>query len=169
MDKRKIKQTYTGQKLFFYFDENFPKKIINELKSDKGFSKKFGIRSAIDINKGKDDRQHFQYCKKLGYMLVTLDDDFVNDRKYPFGKLPGIIVLSFSKNSIGKIKIALSRIAYFLSFFPFPRIFAGDSKFQVSLTRCIMRGRDVKTRDVKTYVIKPRDTVYEVGKKFGYF
>lgn len=168
MDKKR-KGIYTKQKLFFYFDENFPKETVDILKSDRSFSKKFGIKSAADINRAKDDLFHFQYCKKRGFMLVTLDKDFMNDRKYPFNKIPGIIVLSFSKDSFGKIKEALDKIAYFLSFFPFPRIFAGDSKFQVSQTKCIMRGRDTKTREIKTYIINPGDTIYEVGKKFGYF
>ncbi len=166
---KKKRRIYTGQKLFFYFDENFPKEIIDALKSNRSFSKKFGIKSATEINNGKDDLFHFQYCKKQGFMIVTLDKEFMNDRKYPFDNIPGIVVLSFSKNSFGKIKEALSRVAYFLSFFPFPRIFAGDSKFQVSQNKCIMHGRDAKTREIKTYVINPGDTVDKIGKKFGYF
>jgi len=168
MDKRR-KRVYTSQKLFFYFDENFPKKIISSLKLDKSFSKKFGIKSAMDGNIGKDDSFHFQFCRKHNYMLVTLDDDFMNDNKYPFNKIPGIIVISSLGNNTEKIKNSLRMVSYFLSFFPFPRIFAGDSKFQVSSTKCIMRGRDSKTGEIKTYVINPKDTVYEVGKKFGYF
>ena len=168
MDRRK-RGIYTKQKLVLYFDESVPRGIAHTLTSDKSFSKRFAIKLAEDINRGKSDSDHFQYCRDRGYVLVTLDADFMDDRKYPFNRMPGVIVLSFSKNSLGKIRVALLTIVYFLSAFPFPKDFAGDAKFQVSSTRCIMRGREIRTKQIKTHVINPRDTVYAVGKKFGYF
>ncbi|PJE68378.1 hypothetical protein COU94_02235 [Candidatus Shapirobacteria bacterium CG10_big_fil_rev_8_21_14_0_10_38_8] len=48
--------------------------------------------NAIDLNlRNKGDQYYFDYCKSKGYSLVTLDNDFMNDKKYPFSKTPGIM------------------------------------------------------------------------------
>ncbi|MFH0813827.1 MAG: DUF5615 family PIN-like protein [Pseudomonadota bacterium] len=166
---KKKGHVFLKQKLKLYFDSNFPKDIVKWLKTDNYWKKKCKIFSAYDDkNQNKDDNFHFNYCKKKRLTLVTLDDDFMDDRKYPFSKMPGIIRVAEGKNDPYRIKQSLGILLNFLSFFPFPRAFMGDTKCQVSVEGCIIRGRDSLTRELKTMYISPGDTVSAVREEFRY-
>jgi predicted nuclease of predicted toxin-antitoxin system len=78
-----------------YFDENFPVEAIDHFRSPY-WKKRLWITSAGEQgHQGQSDRFHYSYCQRHGYTLVTLDDDFNDDRLYPFthGKMPGIIII----------------------------------------------------------------------------
>jgi len=83
--------------------------------------------------------------------------------------MPGIIVILAGKNEISRIMKCLDIIISFLGSFPLPKAFIGDSKFQVSLEGCVMRGRDAKTIQLRTITIMPGDTVRDVAESFHYF
>ena len=167
---KKSKRSYFKQKPSLYFDENFPANIIEDCKKDSWWNKNFNITSAIESgNQGKDDNFQFLYCKKHGFVLVTLDEGFWNDKKYPFIKIPGVIIIVARKNEETKIKYSLETILTFLIQFPLPKYFIGDSKFKVSSKMSIMKGRDSRTRAIKTYTISAGDTIWKVGKNFSWF
>jgi predicted nuclease of predicted toxin-antitoxin system len=166
----KKKKYYFGQKINLYFDENFPQEIINQLKNDKWFGKKCKITSVFDEETTrKGDSFHFSYCKKKNYTLVTLDADFWNDSKYPFGKIPGIVILTCDSKNFSKVSELVEIFISFFSMFPHPKYFIGDSKFQISNKGCLMKGRDSVTGEVKRFLIQPGDSMYKVGKEFGWF
>lgn len=120
-------------------------------------------------NQTKDDPFQFGFCKSNGYTLVTLDPDFMNDTKYPFGRIPGIITIIAKGNDLAKIKYCLDILITFVLRLPRPKSFLGDSKFQVSEKGCIIRGRDAETGDIKTYTVIPGDTLLsEVAEAFNY-
>ena len=85
---------------------------------------------------------------------MSLNKHFLNDRKFPIQKIAGIIVVIAGRN---------------LSLIPRPKAFIGDSKFQVSLEGFVMRGRDSKTREIKTPTIVPGDTSDKIARHFHYF
>jgi predicted nuclease of predicted toxin-antitoxin system len=88
----KARRPYLNQKIDLYFDENFPREVIADLKRDKGWKRKCRFYSVYDFgNENKDDTFQFGFCKGKGFTLVTLDDDFFNDTLYPFNGFPGII------------------------------------------------------------------------------
>lgn len=168
--KKGRSKAHFKQKLALYFDENFPEELIDSLKKDGWWTKNYKITTALEEgNLGKDDSSHFAYCKKCNYILVTLDEGFWNDRKFPYSKIPGIIIVTSKKHESRKIKQALETLLSFLVRFPLPRYFIGDSKFKISSQISIMKGRDAHTRQVKTYTITAGDTMWNVGKKFGWF
>ena len=83
---KKNQRPYLKQKIDLYFDENFPAEIISDLKSDKSLKSRCRIYSVYDFgNQNKDDLFQFEFCERKGFTLVTLDTDFMNDIKYPFG------------------------------------------------------------------------------------
>lgn len=167
---KKSKSGYFKQKLALYFDENFPLEIVNDFKKDTFWQKKCRITSAFDKKaRGKNDIFHFSYCKKYNFILVTLDEGFWNDTKYPFSKIPGVIIVTAKRNEISKIKHSLETLLSFLTYFPLPKYFVGDSKFKVSSETCVMKGKDAQTGEIKIYTITPGDSVRGVGKKFGWF
>ncbi len=98
---KKAQQPYLKQKIYLYFDENFPAGIIGELKEDNYWKRRCRIYSVYDFgNQNKDDLFQFEFCKRKGYTLVTLDTDFMNDTKYPFGRIPGIITIIAKGNDL---------------------------------------------------------------------
>jgi len=164
-----IKRPYLRQKINLYFDENFPIEIIEEFPKDRRFRKRIKISSAYELKQiHQSDDFHFTFCKQKGYVLVTLDADFMDDNKYPFSHIPGIIRIVANKNEISTIRGCLAMLLDFLPYFPRPKQFMGDSKFQVSLEGCVMRGRDTSSGEIKTVTIKHGDTVNEIGRKFSY-
>jgi predicted nuclease of predicted toxin-antitoxin system len=164
------KRPYLRQKPILYFDQNFPRPIIQALRADKRFRKIYKICSVYDLgNEHKDDKFQYDFCKRKGFVLVTLDHDFMDDKKYPIQRIPGIILIVLGRKQLSKIKICLGILTDFLSRVPLPKAFMGDGKFQMSLEGCVLRARDAETREIKTMTIQPGDTIYKVGKKFNYF
>ncbi len=164
------KRPYLKQKLNLYFDENFPKEIVESLKSDKGWKRKCRVYSVYDFgNENRDDAFQFAFCKDKGYTLVTLDDDFWNDTTYPFGSIPGVIRVVADGRDLDKIKTCLNVLLSFLINLPLPKYFIGDTKFQVSEERCIIKGKDAQTGEVKTRTVVAGDTTFDVAKAFHYF
>jgi len=162
--------TYVRQKPILYFDENFPAPVVESIGESRRIRKYFKMVSVHDFdNEGKDDEFQLAFCKTKGFVLVTLDKGFMDDRKYPIQRLPGIVVIAAAKNQTSKIIRCLSAFTQFLTFIPFPKGFLFDCKFQVSLEGCLARGRDVKTREIKTVIIAGGDRVGRILRQFGYF
>ncbi len=164
---KKQKTQYLKQKLVLYFNENFPHDVIEVLKSNSYWRKKCKIYTAFDEgNTNKDDDFHFEYCRNKGMTLVTLDKHFMDDMQYPFSKIPGIIRIVARKNDSETILANLWNLLEFVSFFPLPKQFIGDSKFEVSSKGCMIRARDALTREIKTMKVRAGDPSNKVRKKF---
>jgi predicted nuclease of predicted toxin-antitoxin system len=109
----KPKLPFTKQKLFLYFDENCPALAIDHFKRSSYWKKKIKALSAIELgNKGRNDKFHFDYCNRNGYILVSLDNDFADDTRYPFsfGKMAGVIIVKASKGDLRRFMVVLSRL-----------------------------------------------------------
>lgn len=163
------KQPFLKQKLELYFDANFPLEVIDVFRNERRWKKKTNLNSAYDDgNEKKDDTFLFNLCRKRGFVLVTLDRDFMDDQRYPFSGIPGIVRVVAGKNDITSIQICLVILLNFLSQFPRPKIFMGNTKFQVSLEGCVIRGRDAKTSEIKQIIIQAGDSVFKVMEFFNY-
>jgi len=161
--------SYHKQKFRLYFDENFPQDVVEMLKTDNSWKRKCKIYSAYGQGfETKDDKFHFEYCRKNDLVLVTLDKDLMDDSKYPFSKIPGIIRVVAKRNDSATILGNLSNLLTFLSFFPLPKYFMGDTKFEVRSNSCVIRGRDSITREIKSVTVRVGDTANKVRKTFGY-
>jgi predicted nuclease of predicted toxin-antitoxin system len=157
------------QKFRLYFDENFPQDVIGAMKTDANWKRKCKILSAYDHGfEKKNDKFHFEYCKKNDLVLVTLDKDFMDDRKYPISNTPGIVRVVAKRNDSTTILANLRSLLSFLSFFPLPRYFMTDSKFEVRSNGCVIRGRDSMTRAIKTVTVRVGDAAGKVRDAFGY-
>jgi predicted nuclease of predicted toxin-antitoxin system len=152
---------FPKQKLRLYTDENFPLEVVQAIRSDSAWRRKLTVQTAADAgNLRRDDRFHFEYCRKNGLVLVTLDNDFMDDRAFPFGdEEPGLIRIV--SRSSDQILAALEAILIFVTEMPFPSDFIADSKLQVSNEVAVMRGRDVETRQIKTLHLIPGKTSAE--------
>ena len=160
---------YLKEKVHLYFDENFPEEVINALSSERALQRRCKICTVkSEGNEGKEDRYHVQFCKKNELTLVTLDKDFMDDRKYPISNIPGIIRVVARKNDNVTILSNLFSFLEFVGAFPFPRSFIFDTKFEVRTGGCLIRGKHVKTRKIISFTIKSGDDAVGVAKAFGY-
>lgn len=118
MEKRR-RRPFLKQKLPLYFDANFPRRLIDDIKEDRAWKKRCSIHSAAqEGNQRRDDKFQLEFCKAKGYVLVTLDADFMNDSKYPFSRIPGIIRVVAAKNDADSIEERLATLLDFISSFP---------------------------------------------------
>lgn len=156
------------QKLRLYADENFPVEVVAAIRSDPAWRRRVTIETALEVgNTGRDDRFHFDYCRQKRLVLVTLDDDFMDDRAFPFGDgQPGIIVI-VSRSAVD-IRANMEAVLDFVTGMPFPPDFIGDSKLQVSNEGVVMRGRDAETRQIKTMTLAQGTTAEDVMEHFNY-
>jgi predicted nuclease of predicted toxin-antitoxin system len=169
VDMKKKGTPYLKQKFRLYFDENFPQDVVEVLETDSHWRRKCKIYSAYNQGFEKEgDKFHFEYCIKNNLVLVTLDKDFMDDSKYPFSKIPGIVRIVARKNDSATILANLSNLLIFLSFFPLPRYFMKDTKFEVRSNGCIIRGRDSMTHEIRSVTVKTGDTANKVMKSFRY-
>lgn len=79
--------------------------------------------------------------------------------------MPGIIIVD--ARSWDDIWSGLDAMLSFLCDVPFPKDFASDSKFKVSNEGAVMRGRDARTRKIKTIRLTPGTSAESVAEHFG--
>lgn len=164
------KNPYFRQKPVLYFDENFPQTVVAALMENRQIKNCFKILSVYDFqHQNKDDDFQYEFWRQKRFVLVTLDKDFMNDEKYPIQKIAGIILIIARRGQTSTITRCLITFTNFLSVVPLPKAFMGDSKFQVSMEGCVMRGRDAKTREIKTITILPGDSLTKIANEFHFF
>lgn len=160
---------FLKHKLRLYFDENFPMRILLELKNERKWRSKCHIISALDRgNRGRDDGFHYNFCKLNKLTLVTLDADFMDDNRYPILDMSGVILINAGSNNIEKIRLSLLIFLDFILAMPYPKIIIGDGKFQISPEGVNGRCRHAQTREIIRFDIENGDTILVVLKKLGF-
>jgi len=77
-------------------DENVPQSLIVELKSAR-----ISVKTAAETNLcGLSDEKIFDYAKKTGMVLLSLDADFWSDRRFPLQQGGGVIWLNVDDNDV---------------------------------------------------------------------
>jgi hypothetical protein len=167
---KRQRRPYLKQKPILYFDENVPAPFVSHFRKGTWWKKKIKVLGAVDLgNQGRSDDFHFQYCSRLGYTLVSFDTDFNDDTAYPFsnGHMHGVIMLKGAKNNSDR-KSDFSALLSFVLDTPFPKSFLLESKFIISNEGCVMRGRDVKTKQIKSlHIASGKTRLGDVWKHFS--
>jgi predicted nuclease of predicted toxin-antitoxin system len=86
----------------FYADENFPPKaaaILRDLGARVVTAQEAGLV-------GHPDENHVAYARKNGFVLVTCDRDFLDERRHPLIQCPAIFVFDFGSASTPEIRRA---------------------------------------------------------------
>ncbi len=87
----------------FYADHNLDYSIVEALRI-----KKFNIETAKDIKaESQSDEFHYKYTFNSKKVLLTLDDDFLNNDQFPLNQTNGVIILNVNTSSIPQIASAL--------------------------------------------------------------
>lgn len=84
----------------FYADENIEEYLIDYLR-DRGYK----VVSARELGfNGREDKFHLQQARKEKAVLLTKDDDYLDDSMFPYSQLKDTAIIVFStKDSSGSI------------------------------------------------------------------
>jgi hypothetical protein len=74
-----------------YADANVPAGVVSFMRHDLGWDVLFVVEH--DDLRRAHDRRHFELARQLARTLVTIDRDYLDDRRYPPAETSGIIVI----------------------------------------------------------------------------
>ena len=75
-----------------YADANLPVGLISAMRQELGWDVLFVLEDPL--LRRAPDRDHFSKALDLGRTLITLDRDFLDDRRFPPALSPGLIICS---------------------------------------------------------------------------
>ena len=75
-----------------YVDANVPAGLVAFMRTRLHWDVLFVIEHA-DLRRARDD-DHFRLARQWRRTLITLDRDYLDDRKFPMQESPGVIVLT---------------------------------------------------------------------------
>jgi predicted nuclease of predicted toxin-antitoxin system len=75
-----------------YADANIPNGVVAYMRATLGWNVLFVLEH--DELRRASDLHHFRLARQLARTLVTLDRDYTDDRRFPVGESPGVIVFS---------------------------------------------------------------------------
>lgn len=75
-----------------YADANIPSGVVAFMRSTLGWDVLFVLEH--DELRRAPDLHHYRLARQLGRTLVTLDRDYIDDRRFPEAESPGVIVFS---------------------------------------------------------------------------
>ncbi len=88
----------------FYADENFPAAAAEVLRSLGG-----QVVTAQQVRrKGHPDENHAAYALKHGYILVSCDRDYLDERRFPLVHCPAVAVFDFGSGSAAEVLSAFA-------------------------------------------------------------
>lgn len=89
-------------KVRFYADENFPS-LATEILRAMG-ARVITVQEA-DLRRHPDEN-HAGFALRNGYVLVTCDRDYLDDRRFPLIHCPAIVVFDFGGGTPAEIRAA---------------------------------------------------------------
>ena len=75
-----------------YVDANIPAGIVAYMRASLGWDVLFVIEQP-DLRRARDD-EHFRLARQLRRTLVTLDRDYLDDKRFPPQQSAGVLVLA---------------------------------------------------------------------------
>ena len=92
----------------FLVDENVPEEIAEHLREIWNVN----VELAAEVGlKGKDDHAVFAYAWREKRVLLTHDDDFLNDADFPAHRNPGVVILPGGSGEVERLEQALYIVA----------------------------------------------------------
>jgi len=138
-----ITWTPPKRKVKIFLDRNLPQELKNEIISYPKFKAFEEVQSTR-----RSDEDIYSYCYRNNFLILTLDKDFWNDKRFPLVKSPGLILIASSP--ILSVNDCIRSLALFLTYFDliggirrFPD-FAKRMKFKVSLKGFVLKFIDYK-------------------------
>jgi len=89
-----------------YVDANLPAGAVSAMRRELGWDVLF-VMEHDDLRRAAD-AEHYRRARDLGRTLITLDRDFLDNRRFPLAESPGVIVM-FAPDERGLVTL-LTRI-----------------------------------------------------------
>ena len=89
-----------------YVDANLPAGTVSAMRRELGWDVLF-VMEHDDLRRAPD-AEHYRRARDLGRTLITLDRDFLDNRRFPVDESPGVIVM-FAPDEDGLISL-LTRV-----------------------------------------------------------
>ncbi len=89
-----------------YVDANLPAGTVSAMRRELGWNVLF-VMEHEDLRRAPD-AEHYRRARDLGRTLITLDRDFLDNRRFPLDESPGVIVM-FAPDEDGLISL-LTRV-----------------------------------------------------------
>ncbi len=89
-----------------YVDANLPAGTVSAMRRELGWNVLF-VMEHEDLRRAPD-AEHYRRARDLGRTLITLDRDFLDNRRFPLDESPGVIVM-FAPHEDGLISL-LTRV-----------------------------------------------------------
>ena len=89
-----------------YVDANLPAGTVSAMRRELGWDVLF-VMEHEDLRRAPD-AEHYRRARDLGRTLITLDRDFLDNRRFPLDESPGVIVM-FAPDEDGLISL-LTRV-----------------------------------------------------------
>jgi len=116
----------------FLVDESVGKEVADWLK-EIGWNARFVGDEGLN---GRSDEDILAYAWRTKRMLIAFDRDFLDDKKFPFNRNPGVVVISGGSGNTESLIKSLQRTISVIG--PFWDIFRGD-KIIISEDEVIVR------------------------------
>ncbi len=94
----------------FYCDEDFPEPSLKKLKN-------FKVKHCVlDFSyQGRDDDFHYQFAAKQKAILLTLDDDYLDNRRFKLSKTFGVIIIQAGRfPTWDRVNLVIDKLMPFL-------------------------------------------------------
>ena len=85
-----------------YVDANLPAGTVSAMRRELGWDVLF-VMEHEDLRRAPD-AEHYRRARDLGRTLITLDRDFLDNRRFPLDESPGVIVM-FAPDELGLIAL----------------------------------------------------------------
>ena len=85
-----------------YVDANLPAGTVSAMRRELGWNVLF-VMEHEDLRRAPD-AEHYRRARDLGRTLITLDRDFLDNRRFPLDESPGVIVM-FAPDEHGLITL----------------------------------------------------------------
>jgi predicted nuclease of predicted toxin-antitoxin system len=109
-----------GGKIRFLVDESLDPELLLVL-DELGWKAESATKAGLS---GRSDEDIFGYAWRKQYLLLTSDKDFLDDRRFPPHRNPGIIILPHAPLDSDALAIALGRALYSIA--PLGRLYRGS-------------------------------------------
>jgi Domain of unknown function (DUF5615) len=95
----------------FYADQNFPNDLVGYLRRDA--KPRVNVWTAADKGyASRDDEFHFAFAAQNGRILLTIDDDYLDNRRFPLQETAGLVVFTGFTNDSSAVAQQLFHIQF---------------------------------------------------------
>jgi len=120
--------------------------VVAAFLRERGFNVKTATETGLV---GHSDENHLAAAHRNNRVLITHDSDFLDDRRFPEHRNPGLVVISGGSGSTGELVEAIRVVLELIA--PFREVWRGYKIAIAADGHITMRGRSYSGRETTRY------------------